>query len=149
MKINIIYASWFGNGKKVVEELAEILIEKKQDVKLFSIMEKVNDKIPEADLYIFSSPTRKFSLPANMKKFITGFIPPKSQASYALMTTYMDPRTIALKKMESILNSKGMQKTADDFKVKTLGLKGPLENGYTEKLRAFAEEIITRFYSMV
>ena len=153
MKINIIYASWFGNGKEVVEELAEILIEKKQDVKLFSIMEKVNDKIPdkipEADLYIFSSPTRKFSLPANMKKFITGFIPPKSQTSYALMTTYMDPRTIALKKMESILNSKGMQKTADDFKVKTLGLKGPPENGYTEKLRAFAEEIITRFYSMV
>ena len=142
MKINIIYASWFGNGKKVVEELAEILIEKKQDVKLFSIMEKVNDKIPEADLYIFSSPTRKFSLPANVKEFITGFIPPKSQAGYALMTTYMDPRTIALKKMESILNSKGMLKIAGDFKVKALGLRGPLENGYKEKLRAFAEEII-------
>lgn len=148
MKINIIYASWFGNGKEVVEKLAEILIEKKQDVKLFSIMEKVNNKIqdniPDADLYIFSSPTRKFSLPANVKEFITGFIPPKSQASYALMTTYMDPRTIALKKMESILNSKGMLKIAGDFKVKVLGLRGPLENGYKEKLRTFTEEIVAK-----
>ena len=142
MKINIIYASWFGNGKKVVEELAEILSEKNQDVKLFSIMEKSADMIPEADLYIFSSPTRKFSLPANVKEFISSFIPPKSQAGYALMTTYMDPRTIGLKKMETILNSKGMLKAVSDFKVKSLGIKGPLESDYNEKLAAFAEEIV-------
>jgi flavodoxin len=142
MKINIIYASWFGNGKKVVEELAEILIEKNQDVKLFSIMEKSADIIPEADLYIFSSPTRKFSLPPNVEEFISSFIPPKSQTHYALMTTYLDPRTIGLRKMETILNSKDMLKVVSDFKVKSLGLKGPLENNYNEKLRAFAEEIV-------
>ena len=142
MKINILYASWFGNGKKVVEELAEILLKKNQDVKLFSIMEKSIEIIPDADLYIFSSPTRKFSLPANVKDFISSFIPPKSQTHYALMTTYMDPRTIGLKKMEAVLNSKGMFKAASDFKVKSLGLKGPLENGYNEKLIAFAEEIV-------
>ena len=144
MKINIIYASWFGNGKRVAEELAEIFIEKNQDVGLFSIMEKMDNKIPDADLYIFSSPTRKFSLPANVKEFISSFVPPKSQALYALMTTYMDPRTIALKKMESILNSKGMLKAVDDFKIKALGIKGPLENDYNEKLRAFAEEIMVK-----
>ncbi len=142
MKINIIYASWFGNGKKVVEELAEILISKNLDVKLFSIMEESPDKIPEADLYIFSSPTRKFSLPANVSKFIGSFVPPKDRAAYALMTTFMDPRTIALKKMESALNSKGMIKAIDDFKIKSLRLKGPLESGYNERLAAFAEEII-------
>jgi flavorubredoxin len=128
MKINILYASWFGNGKKVVEELAEILFKKNQDVRLFSIMEKSNEIIPDADLYIFSSPTRKFSLPANVKDFISGLALPKSQTYYALMTTYMDPRTIALKKMEIILNSKGMFKAAGDFKIKSRGLKGPLEN---------------------
>jgi flavorubredoxin len=142
MKINILYASWFGNGKKVVEELAEILLKKNQDVKLFSIMEKSTGIIPDADLYIFSSPTRRFSLPANVKDFISGFIPPKSPTRYALMTTYMDPRTIGLKKMETALNSKGMLKAADDFKVKSLGIKGPLETGYNEKLMAFAEEIV-------
>ena len=142
MKINILYASWFGNGKKVVEELAEILLKKNQDVKLFSIVEKSTGIIPDADLYTFSSPTRKFSLPSNVKDFIDGFIPPKSQTHYALITTYMDPRTIALKKMEAILNSKGMLKAAGDFKIRSLGLKGPLETGYNEKLMAFAEEIV-------
>jgi flavorubredoxin len=142
MKINILYASWFGNGKKVVEELAEILLKKNQDVKLFSIMEKSPELIPDADLYIFSSPTRKFSLPANVKDFISSFIPPKNQTRYALMTTYMDPRKIALKKMGAILNLKCMLKVVDDFKVKSLGLKGPLEAGYNEKLMAFAEEIV-------
>ena len=142
MKINILYASWFGNGKKVVEELAEILIKKNQDVRLFSIMEKPTEIIPDADLYIFSSPTRKFSLPTNVKDFISSFTSPKSQTYYALMTTYMDPRTIGLKKMESVLNSKGMLKATGDFKVKSLGIKGPLEAGYNEKLMAFAEEIV-------
>jgi flavorubredoxin len=143
MKINIFYASWFGNGKKVVEELAEILLKKNQEVKLFSIMEKnLTEEIPEADLYIFSSPTRKFSLPANVKDFITHFVPPKKQTRYALMTTYMDPRKIALKKMESILSSKEMIKAAGDFEVKSLGIKGPLEAGYSEKLMAFADEIV-------
>jgi flavodoxin len=142
MKINIFYASWFGNGKKVVEELAKILIEKNQDVKLFSIMEKSVDVFPEADLYIFSTPTRKFTLPANVKDFISSFVPPKTRTRYALMTTYMDPRTIGLKKMETILDSKGMLKAAGDFKVKSLGIKGPIEEGYSEKLAAFADEIV-------
>jgi flavodoxin len=147
MKINIFYASWFGNGEKIAEELAEILLKKNQDVKLFSLMEKPTGIIPDADLYIFSSPTRKFGLPANVKDFINSFTPPKSQTRYALMTTYMDPRTIALKKMESLLNSKGMLKAAGDFKVRSLGLKGPLETGYNEKLTGFAEEIVKLCYN--
>ena len=44
--------------------------------------------------------------------------------------------------MESVLNSKGMLKATGDFKVKSLGIKGPLETGYNEKLMAFAEEIV-------
>jgi hypothetical protein len=43
-----------------------------------------------------------------VREFITGFIPQKARPAM-LMTTYMDPRTMALKKMEPILNSKGMQ----------------------------------------
>ena len=66
MNINIIYESQFGNGKKVVEELAAILKENGQDVDLFPVAKTKPDELPEADLYIFSSPTRKFMLPRNM-----------------------------------------------------------------------------------
>ena len=63
MNINIIYESQFGNGKKLVEELAAILEDKDQKVDLFPVSEIEPDKLPVAELYIFSSPTRKFTLP--------------------------------------------------------------------------------------
>lgn len=142
MNINIIYESQFGNGKKVVEELAAILEEKNQDVSLFPVAEIRPDELPAADLYIFSSPTRKFMLPLTMKRFIKRFDPPSEDIKYALMTTFMDPRTIALKKMEALMSVKGIKKAADDFKVKALGLKGPLEDNYGARLEKFADELI-------
>ena len=141
MKINIIYESQFGNGKKVVEELAAILEEKDQKVDLFPVAEIKPDKLPDADLYIFSSPTRKFMLPRNIGNFVKNFTPPSEDTKYALMTTYMDPRTIALKKMDALMKKKGIEKAADDFKVKILGLKGPLEE-YGTELKKFADELL-------
>jgi len=142
MNINIIYESQFGNGKKVVEELAAILEENGQDVDLFPVAETKPGELPAADLYIFSSPTRKFMLPPNMGRLIKEFIPPSEDTKYALMTTYMDPRTIALRKMEALLKKKKIKKAADDFKIKVLGLKGPLEENYSDGLRKFADELI-------
>jgi flavodoxin len=141
MRICIIYASWFGNGKKLVEKLGAILTERHHDVMALSLMDETAGTAPDADLYIFSSPTRKFSLPTNVKDFVSGFVPPRSGTRYALMTTYMDPRTIGLKKMQAMLDSKGMRKIADDCRIKSLGLKGPLEDGHDKKLMAFAEEV--------
>jgi len=141
MKINIIYESKFGNGKKMIEELTDILKAKKQEVQLFMFTSTRPDCLPEADLYIFHSPTRQFMLPLGVRSFIKRFRPPDKKARYSLMTTYMDPRTIALKKMDAFLQKKGMVKAVDDFKVKALELKGPLED-YGDKLKRFAEELI-------
>jgi len=141
MNINIIYESQFGNGKKVVEELAAILEEKGQKVTLFPVAEIKPDELPAAELYIFSSPTRKFMLPRNIGNFVKTFTPSSEGAKYALMTTYMDPRTIALRKMDALLKKKGIEKAADDFKIKVLGLKGPLEE-YGTGLRKFADELL-------
>ena len=102
VNINIIYESQFGNGKKVVEELAVILEGKGQNVDLFPVTEIEPDKLPVAELYIFSSPTLKFTLPRNMGNFVKKFTPTSKDTKYAFMTTYMDPRTIALKKMEAL-----------------------------------------------
>ena len=102
MNINIIYESQFGNGKKVVEELAAILEDKDQKVGLFPVTEIEPDKLPVAELYIFSSPTRKFMLPRNMGNFIKRFTPPSKDTKYAFMTTYLVPRTIALKKWKPL-----------------------------------------------
>lgn len=142
MNINIIYESQFGNGKRVVEELAAILESKDQKVDLFPVADIEPDKLPVAELYIFSSPTRKFTLPRNMGNFVKRFTPPSKDTKYAFMTTYMDPRTIALKKMEALMKKKEMIKAADDFKIRVLGLKGPLKEGYRENLEKFADELV-------
>ena len=141
MNINIIYESQYGNGKKVVEELAVILEEKGQKVDLFPVAEIKPDKLPAADLYVFSTPTRKFMLPRNIGNFVKSFTPPSENTKYALITTYMDPRTIALKKIEALMKKKKIKKAADDLKIKVLGLKGPLEE-YSTELKKFADELI-------
>jgi flavorubredoxin len=142
MKINIIYESHFGNGKKIIDDLAGILKSKNQDVEIFSVKNITPDKVPIADLYIFSSPTRKFTLPPNISNFLDDFIPPTKYVKYALLTTYLDPRTIALKKMTAKLDKKEIKKAADDLKVRVTGIKGPIKEDYTDRLKIFAEEII-------
>ena len=142
MNINIIYESQFGNGKKIVEGLAAILEEKDQKVELFPVGKMGPDELPAADLYIFSTPTLKFMLPRNIGNFIKRFTPPSKNTRYALMTTYLDPRTIALKKMDALLKKKAMIKAADDFKTRVLGMKGPLKEGYEENLKKFADDLL-------
>jgi len=142
MKINIVYASWFGNGSKVVKELADILKAKNQEVTLYRVNEKIMDNLPFADLYIFSTPTRKFALPPEMEKSVENFSLNLEGSKYALITTYLDPRTIALKKLESILEKKKMVKMVDDLKIRVKGLKGILEENYKVKINKFAEDII-------
>ncbi len=143
MKIIVIYESKFGNGKKLSEELVEILKGKGQESEAFSINNVKPKNLPAADIYVFSSPTRVFMLPIRMKLFIKRFIPKKAKAKYALMTTYMDPRVKALKAMDKLMRSKKMGKASNDFKVKVLDLKGPLEEGYRKGLEQFADNILS------
>lgn len=142
MKINIIYESHFDNGKKIVDGLSKILRSKNQDVELFPVKNTTPDNLRIADLYIFSSPTRKFALPPDISNFLDNFNPPTNNIKYALMTTYLDPRTIALKKMTAKLDKKEIKKAANDFKVRVVGLKGPIKEDYIDRLAVFAEELL-------
>ena len=142
MKINIIYESHFDNGKKIVDELSKILRSKNQDVELFPVNNTTPDNLRIADLYIFSAPTRRFALPPDISNFLDNFDPPTKNIKYALMTTYLDPRTIALKKMTAKLDKKEIKKAANDFKVRVAGLKGPIKEDYIDRLVVFAEELL-------
>ena len=141
MKINIMYESKFGNGEKMLNELARILKDKKQEVELFRFTETSPGSLPDADLYLFHSPTRQFMLPLGVRAFVKRFKPPDGVKGYALSTTYMDPRTIALKKMDSLLQKKGMVKVTDDLKIEAMGLQGPLRE-YINDIEDFAERLI-------
>jgi flavodoxin len=142
MKILILYESRFGNGKKLSEELAAILNGKAQDAEAISIHDVRPGDLSAADVYVFSSPTRIFMLPISMRRFIRGFSPKADGSRYALMTTYMDPKARALKVMEKLIGTKKMAKAAGDLKVRISDIKGPLEEGYRDKLEKFADDIL-------
>ena len=141
MKVCIAYESKYGNGKKCVEYLQNIIKAKGHDVDIFSIRNIKPDLLPEADFYIFSSPTHIGSLPWKMRRFLKK-LNAKEGTKYALMTTCINLDTKVIQKMEEILGKKGMIKISE-IKIKVRGMKGPLEEEYEEKIEKFVEEILS------
>jgi flavodoxin len=142
MKVCIAYESRFGNGKKLVEHMQRTISKKGHDVEIYSIRETKPDSLPNVDVYIFSSPTQIGGPPGKMKKFLKKLKINQEGARYALMETYMYPESKTLQKMEEILQSKGMTKISDEVSIKVNGMKGPLEEGYEEKLEEFIKKIL-------
>lgn len=118
-----------------------IIDEKGHDVVISSIHEIKPKSVPQVDFYIFSSPTHIGSPPRRMKKFLKKLEIKREGTKYSLMTTYMDPKTKIIQKMDEILQMKGMTKVSDGLKIKVTGMKGPLEEDYKQKLEEFATEI--------
>ena len=142
MKACIVYESKYGNGKKCVEHLQDIMSKTGHDVETFSVREVKPNELPQADIYVFSTPTQIGSPARKMKKFLKKLEVKQEGAKYALMTTHSSDKTNALQKMENFLQPIGMTKITDGLKIKVTGMKGPLESGYEEKLDAFAKDIL-------
>jgi menaquinone-dependent protoporphyrinogen IX oxidase len=143
MKVQIFYESKFGNGKKCVDYLGNVLSEKGHEISKNSIREVKPDSIPRCDLYIFSSPTRMGNAHGKMKKFLKKMNIPGEGKKYALIATYADPETKTLTTMEELAKSKGLTKATDGIKIKVNGMKGPLEDSYEEKLDEFASKMFS------
>ena len=141
MKIFITYESKYGNGKKVVDQLQNALKGKGHEVQVGSVREVKPNSLPQADLYVFHSPTHMGSPVGKVKKFLKKMEIPRKDAKYALMATHMDPKAMTVNKMDKLLSPKGMTKISDGLQVMVKGMKGPLEEGWEQKVEAFASEI--------
>ncbi len=142
MKVFIAYETKYGNGKKCAEHLERTISQIGHDVNISSIREIKPTSIPQADLYIFSSPTHVGNPPGKMKKFLKKMNISGKESKYALLATDLDPKTKTLQKMEELLSQKGMTKVSEGLKIKVTGMKGPLEDGYQQKLEEFVATII-------
>lgn len=157
MKIEYYHASKYGNGAKVADEFRKIMAAKGVDVNVHHVREVRPDEIPPADLYVFSSPGRMGKPIKDMRKFLTRAKLP-SGSRYAILATEMNPqpdkktgkvpteeelgrcqRVIPI--MNEMLKDRGLQKTIES-KVYVIGMKGPLENRWQEKVGQFAAAIL-------
>lgn len=144
MRICVAYESKYGNGKKCVEFLEKIIRAKGNNTEIHSIREISPESIPEADLYIFSTPTHIGGPPWKMKRFLKKLAFKNENAKYALMTTCMDENTKSLEKMNQLLEPYGLTKVSAGIKIKVSGMKGPLEDGYQEKIKSFVAELVKK-----
>jgi hypothetical protein len=157
MKIEYFHASKFGNGATVAEEFKRQMAAKDVDVEIHHIREARPSELGPADVYLFSSPGR-FGKPIRpMRRFLQALSLPAG-TRYALLTTEaarkvnkktgrmpteeelieMGQRVRPV--MNEILESKGLVEVAEE-KLYVTKLKGPLEDGWQEKVEAFASRL--------
>ena len=156
MTIQYLHASKFGNGATVAAEFKRRMAAKSVAVEVHHIRDAKPSALAPADLYLFSSPGRMGRPIGGMRRFLKKVQLPAG-TRYALLTTEMAPRPdkktgrmpteeeLARRQrirplMNEALQGKELVPVAEE-KVHVTGLKGPLEDGWEEKVGAFASRI--------
>jgi hypothetical protein len=156
VNIEYVHASKFGNGAKVADEFKTLMAAQGVTVNVHHIRDVRPDRLAAADLYVFSSPGRIGKPIGSMRRFLSKVRLPAG-TRYALLTTEAAPqpdkktRRVPTEEelakwqrvrpiMNEILQRAGLVNVAED-KVLVTGLKGPLEEGWQEKVEAFAARV--------
>ncbi len=156
MKIEYYHASKYGNGAMVAEEFKKQMADRGVTVNVHHFQDAKPKEVPPADLYLFSSPGRMGKPRGCVRRFLKKAKLPAG-TRYALLITEAAPqpdkktgrmpteeemakwqRVIPI--MIEILQTKGLVKVAEG-KIQVTGIKGPLEEGWEEKVESFASKI--------
>jgi hypothetical protein len=158
MNIAYYHASKFGNGAMVAEEFKKIMAARSVTVAVHHVRDANPRHLPMADLYVFSSPGRIGKPKGNARRFLRK-VSLEPGTRYAILTTQGVPRPDkktgelptqeeqdrwerVIPIMNELLKAKGLTKVAEGAILVT-GIKGPLEEGWQNKVTAFAEQIMS------
>lgn len=141
MKYIIVYWSRYGNGKKVVEHLAETLQKKGAETQMLRTDEANPTAMPSGDAYVFSAPTEAINLQKNMRDFMKQLAGMEGR-KYGIINTHAMNKN-RLSKMEKLLSKKSMVKVAEvDFKVgKDSETGNGLPEGWQPRVDEFAGKL--------
>jgi multimeric flavodoxin WrbA len=156
MKIEYFHDSKYGNGAMVAEEFKKQMAARGVAVNIHHVKDAKPKEMPPADLYLFSSPGR-FGKPTGEVQNLLKKARLPSGSKYAVLTTELQPapdkktgqmpteeelgkcqRMIPV--MIHILQDRGMIKVAQG-RIYVTGFKGPLEEGWQNKVAAFTSQI--------
>ena len=156
MRIEYFHASKYGNGAMVAEEFRKVMAARGVEVSVHHIDRVKPKELPPADLYLFSTPGRMGKPIKGMRRFAKGVQLPAG-TRYALLTTEMGPtpdkktgrmpteeEICRFQKvrpiMHELLQGKGLVEVAEE-KVYVTDIKGPLEDGWRQKVETFAARL--------
>jgi hypothetical protein len=162
MNIAYYHASKFGNGAMVAEEFKKIMAARGVTVSVQHIRDANPKELPKAGLYVFSSPGRMGKPKGNARRFLRK-VTLEPGTRYAILTTQgapkPDPKTGKMPTQEELdrwervipimnelLEAKGLKKVAEGAVLVT-GIKGPLEEGWQNKVAAFADQIMSSLHT--
>lgn len=147
-KVSISYLTKYGNNKQAMERLRERLDELGHEVNLFSVSDIKPDQIPGSDLYVFSTSVHMGKPPGKMRTFTKRFTAKGGEPIYALVVTHASEPTgekwsptQTVEIMHQMLGQKGMKPITKELLIRVKDLKGPLEDGYEEKIDQLAKSI--------
>ena len=157
MKIEYVHGSKYGNGAEVAEEFKARMARRNVEVAVHHVHGITAATLPPADLYVFSSPGRMGRPIRSIHRFLKELALPAG-TRYALLTTEMEPKPDKATgqmpteeeicryqhvrpNMNEVLQDKGMVEVAEE-KVYVTGMKGPLEDGWRDKVGAFADRLL-------
>lgn len=157
VQIEYVHASKFGNGARVAEEFRTRMGTHGIPVTVHHIEADLDPKaLPSADLYVFSSPGRMGKPIRGMRRFLKAIRLPEG-TRYALLTTEMAPqpdretgrvpteeeicRFQRVRPIMKELLGRGGLVEIDEEKVYVTGVEGPLEEGWEEKVDAYADRV--------
>lgn len=143
MTVSIIYYTRFGDNAEVAERLSEELESLGHGVSIHPIHEARSSEIPASDLYIIGSPTQIGSIPIKVSKFLKR-MSIKPGGRFAVYNTYAQANSGAAAKMTGIMSDHGAIEVSEPLLLAVTDLKGPLEDGWEEKLKLWAGEVGTQ-----
>ena len=139
----------------VTEEFSRQMAAQGVTVSVDHIREAKPKELPPADMYVFSSPARFGKPIGSMRRFLKKLELPAG-TKYAILTTEAAPHRYRAGHMPSeeelakwtrvgpimnqILQHKGLVEVAEG-KVRVTDIKGPLEEGWQDKVEAFTARI--------
>jgi hypothetical protein len=158
MKIEYLHASKYGNGAMVATEFQKEMAARGVIVNVRHIREVRPTELSPADIYLFSAPGRMGKPIGGMRRFLRKVRLPAG-TRYALLTTELAPKPDkktgripsedelakwqrVIPVMNQALQGKGLIEVAED-KVFVTGLRGPLEDGWQDKVDSFVTRILT------
>ena len=156
MKIEYSHASKYGNGAMVAEEFKRQMDAKGVTVNVHHVRQLKPKQLAPADLYLFSSPGRMGKPIGRMHRFLKKLSLPGG-TKYAILTTELAPRPDkktgrvpsdeemakwqrVIPIMNEVLQGKGLVKVDED-KVLVTRVKGPLQDGWQDKVEAFVARL--------
>ncbi|MCK6210630.1 flavodoxin domain-containing protein [Georgenia sp. EYE_87] len=154
MHVAYYHASRFGNGAAVAAKFAEIMAARGVTVDVRHMRDADPKRLPPADLYVFSTPGF-MGKPRRTARSFAKHARLQPGTRYAILTTEVAPRPDkngqlpdpekldrwqrVMPIMRELLEGKGVE--VAEGTVRVTDLKGPLEEGWEEKVRAFADRI--------